>query len=51
MKIIDAHAHIFPTKIAFKASESIGEFYGISMSSDASVDSLLKCEEELGTSY
>ena len=51
MKIIDAHAHIFPAKIAFKASESIGEFYGISMSSDASVDSLLKCEEELGASH
>ena len=48
MKIIDAHTHIFPAKIAFKASESIGDFYGIPMSSDASVDSLLKCEEELG---
>ena len=51
MKIIDAHAHIFPTKIAFKASESIGDFYGIPMSSDASVDSLLKGEKELGASY
>ena len=51
MKIIDAHTHIFPAKIAFKASESIGDFYGIPMSSDASVDSLLKCEEELGASH
>ncbi|MCR5847375.1 MAG: amidohydrolase [Lachnospiraceae bacterium] len=50
MKIIDAHAHIFPTKIAFKASESIGDFYGIPMNSDASVESLLKLEGELGAS-
>ena len=51
MKIIDAHTHIFPTKIAVKASASIGEFYGIPMNSDASVDSLLKLEEELGASH
>ena len=31
MKIIDAHAHIFPDKIAVKASESIGHFYDIPM--------------------
>ena len=31
MRIIDAHTHIFPSKIAFKASESIGNFYGIPM--------------------
>ncbi len=49
MRIIDAHAHIFPTKIAVKASESIGDFYGIPMSSDASIDSLLKGERELGS--
>jgi len=51
MKIIDAHTHIFPTKIAMKASASIGDFYGIPMNSDASVDSLLKLEEKLGASY
>lgn len=49
MRIIDAHAHIFPTKIAVKASESIGDFYGIPMNSDASIDSLLKLEKELGS--
>ena len=47
MKIIDAHTHIFPTKIAFKASESIGNFYGIPMHSDASPESLVRLEEEL----
>ncbi|MGN1097091.1 MAG: amidohydrolase family protein [Christensenellales bacterium] len=30
-KIIDIHAHIYPEKIAKKAVESIGSFYGISM--------------------
>lgn len=30
-KIIDIHAHIYPEKIARKAVESIGSFYGISM--------------------
>ena len=49
MKIIDAHTHIFPTKIAFKASESIGNFYGIPMHSDASPESLVRLEEELGS--
>lgn len=51
MRIIDAHAHIFPAKIAVKASESIGNFYDIPMDSDASVESLLKKEEELGATY
>lgn len=51
MKIIDAHAHIFPTKIAVKASESIGDFYGIPMNSDASCETLNIEEEKLGSSH
>lgn len=31
LKIIDAHSHIFPEKIAQKATEAISEFYGIPM--------------------
>ena len=31
-EIIDAHAHIFPAKIAEKATNAIGSFYGIPMS-------------------
>ena len=49
MRIIDAHTHIFPTKIATKASESIGNFYGIPMHSDASPESLVRLEDELGS--
>ena len=31
MEIIDAHAHIYPEKIAKKATETIGVFYDIEM--------------------
>lgn len=31
MKIIDAHCHIFPDKIAQKATDSIGKFYDLEM--------------------
>ena len=31
MEIIDAHAHIYPSKIAQKATETIGKFYDIKM--------------------
>lgn len=45
-KIIDFHAHIFPDKIAKKATENIGHFYGIEMSGSGSVNSLIKSAEE-----
>ena len=35
MEIIDAHAHIYPEKIAKKATETIGEFYDIEMNMPA----------------
>ena len=41
MKVIDVHAHIFPDKIAEKASNSIGDFYYIPMHYDATVSTLL----------
>lgn len=40
--IIDSHAHIFPTKIARKASSSIGNFYDIPMKYDGTLETLLK---------
>lgn len=48
MKIIDAHAHIFPSKIAGKATESIGHFYDLDMYSPASAERLIESEEKLG---
>lgn len=41
MPIIDAHAHIYPDKIAMKAARAIGEFYLVPMYGDGSVDGLL----------
>jgi len=49
LKIADAHTHIFPDKIAAKASDSIGNFYGIPMYSDASTASLLTAGKAIGT--
>lgn len=46
MKRIDAHAHIFPDKIAQKASANIGAFYDMSMSFDGTVSTLLELGEK-----
>lgn len=40
--IIDAHAHIFPAKIAQKASDGIGGFYGMAMTYDGTLETLMK---------
>lgn len=43
MKIIDAHAHIYPEKIAAKAVSAVGAFYGVekSMAGAGSAEDLL----------
>ena len=41
-RIIDAHCHIYPQKIAAKAVSAIGDFYGIRMAEDGTADSLVK---------
>ncbi len=46
--IIDAHAHIFPEKIAAKATVGIGEFYDIEMDSDGTLDKLLEVSDKTG---
>lgn len=40
-RIIDAHCHIYPDKIAEKASTSTGKFYDISMDLDGKISTLL----------
>lgn len=40
--IIDAHAHIFPEKIAEKASVNIGKFYDIDMHFNGTVDTMIE---------
>ena len=50
MKIADIHAHIFPNKIAVKASSVISAFYSVDFDTVASLDNLLQLEEEAGVS-
>jgi predicted TIM-barrel fold metal-dependent hydrolase len=40
--VVDFHTHIYPEKIAAKAAASIGEFYGIPMQGNGTVDDLLE---------
>ncbi|MEG2428961.1 MAG: amidohydrolase family protein [Oscillospiraceae bacterium] len=47
-RIIDAHAHIFPSKIAEKAVDSIGHFYDIPMQNAGISDELIKSGNTIG---
>ncbi len=50
-EIIDAHAHIYPEKIAEKATKAIGEFYDIKMEMPSGVpERLLEEGKEAGVS-
>ena len=49
MKILDVHAHIFPTKIAEKAVAAIGHFYDIEMGEPGTADDLLREGSLAGT--
>ena len=49
-EIIDAHAHIFPHKIAETATESIGHFYDIPMNNCGLTDKLLEAGSKIGVS-
>ena len=50
MRIFDAHVHIYPDKIAEKASRHVGDFYGIGMNSDGTLKSLMEDIKEGGIS-
>jgi predicted TIM-barrel fold metal-dependent hydrolase len=45
-RVIDSHTHIFPAKIAVKASQNIGSFYDIPMRYDGTLETLLKLGEK-----
>ena len=53
MHIIDIHTHIYPTKIARKATESVRDFYQLegSVEMDGTVDMLLKRGDEAGIDH
>ncbi len=46
--IIDAHCHVYPDKIAVKASSATADFYGVPMRYDGKVSTLLKIGNEAG---
>ena len=46
--IIDFHAHIYPAKIAEKASKNIGLFYNTQMCYDGSPEKLLESGRKIG---
>ena len=49
MEIIDAHAHIYPEKIAAKATDTIGVFYDIKMEMPAgTADRLIEDGSRVG---
>jgi len=50
-KVIDAHCHIYPDKIALKASASTGNFYSISMSLDGKISTLLEHGKKAGIEH
>ena len=50
-KIIDSHVHIFPQKIAQKATDGIGTFYDIPMHFAGNLDTLLKMGQEAGINH
>lgn len=47
-RIIDAHTHIYPDKIADKAGEAIGSFYNIPIYHTGTAEELLKSGEKIG---
>ena len=41
MAVIDAHAHIYPDKIAAAAVDAVGDFYEVNMFGDGTAAGLL----------
>lgn len=49
--IVDFHAHIYPAKIAEKASHTIGDFYHVLMKYNGSPEALLSSGRKIGVKY
>jgi hypothetical protein len=51
-KIIDIHTHVFPEQLAARAVTSIGDFYDLSMATEAgTVEQLLAINQSCGITY
>ncbi len=46
-RIIDAHTHIFPSKVAIKATQATGNYYGAQMYGDGTIEDLLNKGKEI----
>ncbi|NGM17670.1 amidohydrolase family protein [Eggerthellaceae bacterium zg-893] len=45
MAIVDAHAHIYPEKIAHRAVEAVCDFYSVGMYGEGTIEHLLSCQK------
>ncbi len=50
-KIIDAHCHIYPDKIAQRAADSTGKFYDLTPFADGKIATLLEQGEKVGIDH
>lgn len=51
MRIFDAHVHIYPDKIAEKASVNVGKFYDIPMKFNGKIETLMNSCKEAGVEH
>lgn len=49
--IIDTHCHVYPDKIAQKAAEATGHFYGIPPRMDGTVETLKQASQQVGIGH
>jgi predicted TIM-barrel fold metal-dependent hydrolase len=49
--IIDSHAHVYPDKIAEKATSSIGRFYDLAMRHDGTFNALTAASKKAGVTH
>lgn len=50
-KIIDTHVHVFPDKVAQRATDNVGSYYGIDMECNGTVSMLLEKARPLNVEY
>ncbi len=48
MRIFDAHVHIYPDKIAEKAAQHVGDFYGVPMAFNGTIATMVENSKKCG---
>ena len=49
--IVDIHSHVYPDALAAKATQSVGDFYGLTMAEVGTVAGYLQAQAAAGVSY